>query len=75
MESVPFLILVNFQSDPEFREFDLLSDLTADGIAIVWLARLLRIPIKERVAGSDIFDLLKLQWSTGYPLRIFFVWW
>ena len=77
--TAPFLIstpnlnyLVNFQSDAEFRESLLKSDLCpVDGIAIVWLARLLRIPIKERVAGSDIFDSLKLQRSTEGPLRIF----
>jgi N-acetylglucosaminyldiphosphoundecaprenol N-acetyl-beta-D-mannosaminyltransferase len=63
----PFLIstanlnfLVTSRSDEEFRASLLLSDLcTADGMPIVWIARLLGIPIKARVAGSDIFEALK----------------
>src|ERR1700730_14718410 len=78
--TAPFLIstpnlnfLVNLQSDPEFRESLFLSDLCpADGIAIVWVARLLGVPIKERVAGSDIFESLKLARSSGQRLRVFF---
>ena len=51
--------LVNSWSDPEFRQSLLLSDLCpADGMPIVWIARLLGVPIR-RVAGSDIFDTLK----------------
>jgi N-acetylglucosaminyldiphosphoundecaprenol N-acetyl-beta-D-mannosaminyltransferase len=77
---VPFLIstpnlnfLVNSLSDFDFREALLLSDLCpADGMPIVWIARLLGIPIKERVAGSDIFDALKTEHNAAKPLRVFF---
>ena len=77
--TAPFLIstpnlnfLVNFHLDPEFRESLCLSDLCpADGVAIIWVARLLGVPIKERVAGSDIIDLLKLARRSRLPLRIF----
>ena len=63
----PFLIstpnlnfLVNSRLDPEFRESILNSDLCpADGMPIVWIARLIGAPIKTRVAGSDIFEALK----------------
>ena len=63
----PFLIstanlnfLVNSRADAEFRESLLLSDLcTADGMPIIWIARLLGVPLKERIAGADIFDALK----------------
>jgi N-acetylglucosaminyldiphosphoundecaprenol N-acetyl-beta-D-mannosaminyltransferase len=76
----PFLIstpnlnfLVNSHSDPNFRESLISSDLcTADGIPILWIAWLLRIPIKYRIAGSDIFDALKSEQSSEYPLKIFF---
>ena len=65
--TAPFVIstpnlnfLVNMQTDPEFRESLLLSDLCpADGMPIVWIARLIGIPIKRRIAGSDIFEALK----------------
>lgn len=46
--------------DSQFRESLLRSDLcVVDGAPIVWAARVMRIPIGERVAGSDIFDALK----------------
>ena len=77
--AAPFVIstpnlnfLVNSQTDAEFRESLLLSDLCpADGMPIVWIARLIGAPIKSRVAGSDIFEALKLPRSSGQPLKIF----
>ena len=64
--------LANSQLDPEFRESLLQSDLCiADGMSIVWSARLLGIPIKERVAGSDILAALKAKRSPENPLRLF----
>jgi N-acetylglucosaminyldiphosphoundecaprenol N-acetyl-beta-D-mannosaminyltransferase len=52
--------LVNSRSDPDFRESLLDSDLCpADGLPIAWIARLLGVPIKQRVSGSDIFEALK----------------
>src|ERR1035437_6992250 len=67
--NTPFLLstpnlnfLVTSRLDPEFRESLLISDLCpADGMPIVWLARLLGAPIKERIAGSDIFEALKSE--------------
>ena len=64
--------LVSCQSNVEFRDLLLLSDLsTADGMAIVWIGRLLGIPIKDRVSGSDIFAALKGSRSTDRPLKLF----
>ena len=49
--------LVNSQSDAEFRESVLLSDLCpADGMPIVWIARLMGIPIN---AGSQVLIFSK----------------
>ena len=75
----PFLIstpnlnfLVISQLDRGFRESLILSDLcTADGMPIIWIAWLSGIPIRERIAGSDIFDALKAEHSTAHPLKIF----
>ena len=75
---IPFLIstanlnfLVNSQLDRDFRETLILSDLcTADGMPIIWIAWLAGIPIKNRIAGSDIFDALKAD-KTALPLKIF----
>src|ERR1700733_4061440 len=75
----PFLIstpnlnfLVNSQTDPEFRESLLLSDLCPpDGMPIVWIARLMGIRIKRRIAGSDMFEALKSRRRPEGPLKIF----
>ncbi|MCP4618187.1 MAG: WecB/TagA/CpsF family glycosyltransferase [Bradyrhizobium sp.] len=54
--------LASSRSDPEFRESLLLSDLCVpDGMPIVWISRMLGIPIKRRIAGADIFAGLKLR--------------
>jgi N-acetylglucosaminyldiphosphoundecaprenol N-acetyl-beta-D-mannosaminyltransferase len=64
--------LVNSQSNPEFREALLLSDLcSADGVSIVCLAWLIGIPINNRIAGCDIFDALKTQHDCVKPLKVF----
>src|SRR4029078_3136853 len=48
--------IVMSQSDAEFRESLLKSDVcTADGMPVVWLARLLGIPVRTRRAGSALF--------------------
>lgn len=77
VRDTPFLMstpnlnfLVSSQKDPEFRESLLRSDLCpVDGVPIVWISRLLGIPIRERVAGSDIFDRLKAQKDA--PAKVF----
>lgn len=44
------------RSAPAFRQAVLQSDLVvADGMPLVWVARLLGIPITERVASSSVF--------------------
>ena len=64
--------LVKSISDPEFSESLLLSDLCPpDGMAIVWIARLLGIPVKQRVAGSDIFECLRSEALENQRLQIF----
>jgi N-acetylglucosaminyldiphosphoundecaprenol N-acetyl-beta-D-mannosaminyltransferase len=63
--------LVASRSDPAFRNAILQSDLSvADGMPLVWLARLMGIPIRERVAGSSLFDALRRP--RGRPLSVYF---
>lgn len=51
--------LIAAQSDVAFRDSVIHSDLSiADGMPIVWMAKLLGIPIRERIAGSDVFEML-----------------
>ena len=63
--------LIAAQSDIAFRNSVINSDLSiADGMPLVWIARLLGIPIQERVAGSALFDVLRN--SSGKPISVFF---
>jgi N-acetylglucosaminyldiphosphoundecaprenol N-acetyl-beta-D-mannosaminyltransferase len=64
--------LVNSLSDPEFRQSLLDSDLCpADGAPIIWIARLLGLPIKERAAGADLLDRLRVNSTGARRLTIF----
>jgi N-acetylglucosaminyldiphosphoundecaprenol N-acetyl-beta-D-mannosaminyltransferase len=64
--------LVNSRSDPEFRESLLSSELCpADGMPIVWIARLIGLPINVRVCGSDIFEALKAPVRCARRLKVF----
>jgi len=63
--------LVTAQNNDVFRKSVLESDLSlADGMPIVWLARLLGVPIRERVAGSDVFEALRH--AKGKQIKVFF---
>lgn len=59
--------LVIGRSDKEFRESLLQSDLCVpDGMPIVWISRLIGLPIKHRITGCDIFQALKAR-NGGAP--------
>jgi N-acetylglucosaminyldiphosphoundecaprenol N-acetyl-beta-D-mannosaminyltransferase len=48
------------RADPEFRDAVIASDLSlADGMPLVWVARIVGAPIPDRVAGSDLFERLR----------------
>jgi N-acetylglucosaminyldiphosphoundecaprenol N-acetyl-beta-D-mannosaminyltransferase len=66
--------LIAARSDPDFRQSVFDSDLSlADGMPIIWIARLLRIPLPERVPGSGLMETLRrAPPDTGKPLRVFF---
>ena len=63
--------LIGCRTDSQFRNSVIHSDLSiADGMPLVWIARLLGIPIRERVAGSTLFDTLR--YGNGERLSVFF---
>lgn len=73
----PFLIstlnvnfLIKSQENADFRDSVLCSDLClVDGMPLIWMAKFLQVPIRERVAGSDLFGRLKARANTR--LRVF----
>jgi N-acetylglucosaminyldiphosphoundecaprenol N-acetyl-beta-D-mannosaminyltransferase len=77
----PFLIstpnvnfLIKSHRNREFRESLLLSNLClVDGMPLIWLAKILRIPIYERIAGSDLFGRLKSANNPMRRLKVFLV--
>jgi N-acetylglucosaminyldiphosphoundecaprenol N-acetyl-beta-D-mannosaminyltransferase len=77
----PFLIstpnvnfLIKSHGNSQFRESMLSSNLClVDGMPLIWLAKILRIPIYERIAGSDLFGRLKSTKNPRRPLKVFLV--
>jgi N-acetylglucosaminyldiphosphoundecaprenol N-acetyl-beta-D-mannosaminyltransferase len=63
--------LIASQSDASFRQSVQASDLSlADGMPVIWLARLLGVPVFQRVAGSDLFEALCAQ--TNRTVKVYF---
>ena len=63
--------LIGCLGDRPFRHSVLNSDLSiADGMPLIWVARLLGVPLRERVAGSDLF--MNLGVGAPRPLRVYF---
>jgi len=58
------------RSDSAFLGSVLRSDLClVDGMPLVWMARLLGLPVHERVSGSDVFEALHRH--PGPPLSVY----
>lgn len=56
--------------DAAFRGAVLRSDLNlADGMPLVWTARLLGLPLAHRVSGADVFEALRSH--AGPPITVF----
>ncbi len=62
---------IGSRSDGAFRDSVIHSNLVvADGMPLVWIARLLDVPIRERVSGSTLFETLR--GGSGKPLSVYF---
>lgn len=59
--------------DPELRKIvNSCPLINADGASIVWAAKKLEVPLKERVAGIDLFEnLVKVAAEKGYKIYLF----
>src|SRR5262245_1085915 len=72
ISTVNINFLVAGQTDVKFKESLFRSNLcTVDGMPVMWIARLLGIPVKERTAGADLFEALKLFRTPARPLKVF----
>ena len=64
--------IVQAKRDQSFFQSVLFSDLVvADGMPVIWTARLLGIPLKSRVAGSSLFEILQ-NTRRDKPISVFF---
>ena len=60
------------RSDAAFRGSVLRSDLSlVDGMPLVWIARWLGLPIRERVSGADVFDALQAHPGPALTVYVF----
>jgi N-acetylglucosaminyldiphosphoundecaprenol N-acetyl-beta-D-mannosaminyltransferase len=60
------------QSNVRFRDSVSLSDLSlADGMPLVWVAKLLGVPVKGRVSGANLFEFLRKQSSSLWNVFFF----
>lgn len=65
--------LVNAEHHPDVHDILRRADLCiADGAPVVWASRLLGMPIRERVAGSDLVPrLIQRAATTGWKIHVF----
>lgn len=64
--------IVKAQHDPELRQIiNECALINADGMPVVWASRWLGTPLKERVAGVDLFEaLMKRAAQTGWRVYL-----
>lgn len=62
--------IVKLENDKEFVEVYKNADLVlTDGMPLIWISKLLKTPIKEKVSGSDLFpNVCKLACEKGYSI-------
>lgn len=64
--------IVTLEKDSEFAEIYSNADLIlADGKPLIWISKLLKTPIKEKISGSDFFpQMCKMCADQGYSIFI-----
>ena len=62
--------IVKLETDKEFQEVYREADLIlTDGMPLIWISKLKKNPIKEKVSGSDLFpEVCKLSANKGYKV-------
>ena len=64
--------IVTLETDPEFAEIYSKANLIlADGKPLIWISKLLKTPIREKISGSDFFpQMCKMCAEKGYSIFI-----
>jgi N-acetylglucosaminyldiphosphoundecaprenol N-acetyl-beta-D-mannosaminyltransferase len=63
---------MNARNDPAFRGSVLRSDLSlVDGMPLVWIGRLMGLPLRERVSGADVFEALQAHDGPAIKVYLF----
>lgn len=62
--------IVKLETDKEFQEVYKEADLIlTDGMPLIWISKMKKTPIKEKVSGSDLFpEVCKLAANKGYKV-------
>lgn len=62
--------IVKLEKDKEFMEvYDNADLILTDGMPLIWISKILKTPIKEKVSGSDIFpEICKLAVKKDYSI-------
>ena len=64
--------VITSQRSASFRDSVSLSDLSlADGMPLVWVAKLLGVPLKGRVSGSSLFEFLRQHSTSAWNVFFF----
>lgn len=65
-------VLVQLQTDPDFKRiYESAALVVPDGMPLLWAARFLGTPFKEKVSGSDLFvELCGLAARKGYGVYL-----
>lgn len=64
--------ITNASTDADFLNSVIYSDIVvADGTPIIWMAKLLGVPIRQRIAGSSLFEVLRHE--KRRKMKVFFM--
>jgi N-acetylglucosaminyldiphosphoundecaprenol N-acetyl-beta-D-mannosaminyltransferase len=65
--------IVSIEHDYEFEKVYHFADLVvADGMPLIWLSRILKTPLKERITGSDLFPVM-CDLANEKSFKVFFM--
>lgn len=65
--------IVSVENDYEFEKvYDFADLVVADGMPLIWLSKILKTPLKERITGSDLFPAI-CDLANEKSFKVFFM--